>query len=203
MSNQDYILTKSTELFMKYGIKSLTIDDIAREFGMSKKTLYAHVENKSDLVYKSMQWHIEREECDFKEIVQNAGNAVEEMMMIVNNVTEHIKSLNTNIIFELQKFFPDTFVLFNEFREKHIRMAILSNLKRGVEEGFYREDLDVEIVSRIYVTNTFSFFDQNLFNAKSYQFIDLYREFMKYHLHGIVSAKGLKYIQKIKALQVK
>jgi hypothetical protein len=82
-------------------------------------------------------------------------------------------------------------------------MAILSNLKRGVEEGYYREDLDVEIVSRIYVTNTFSFFDQNLFNAKSYQFIDLYREFMKYHLHGIVSTKGLKYIQKIKALQLK
>ncbi len=188
---------------MKYGIKSLTMDDIARELGMSKKTLYAHVENKNDLVYQSMQWHIEREECDFKEIANKASNAVEEMMNIITNAAEHIKSLNTNIIFELQKFFPETYELFNKFREDHIRKAILSNLQRGVEEGYYREDMDVEVVSKIYVSNTFILFDQNLFPSKKHQFIELYREFMNYHLHGIVSSKGLKYIQKIKALNSK
>lgn len=186
---------------MKYGIKSLTMDDIAREFGMSKKTLYAVVENKNDLVYKSMQYHIEREESDFKKITKSATNALEEMVMIIENVTEHIKSLNTNIVFELQRFFPEAFELFNEFRENHIRKAILANLKRGVDEGFYREDINVEIVSKIYVASTFSLFDQNLFSSKNYHFIDLYREYIKYHLHGIVSPKGMKHIQKIKALQ--
>ena len=85
MSSKEQILVKATDLFMRYGIKSLTMDDIAREFGISKKTLYTYVSNKNDLVHQSMQWHIEREVCDFQVITKNANNAVEEMIMIINN----------------------------------------------------------------------------------------------------------------------
>lgn len=199
MTIQDKILAQSTSLFMRFGIKSMTMDDLAKHMGISKKTLYQTVENKADLVYKVMQQHIQIEVEQIRTIQFSAINAVDEMMKIVENVASHMQEIDLSIIYDLQRHFPEAFDLFENFRQTHVRNAIQKNLKRGIDEGLYRDGMDVDIISGFYISSIVAIFDQKNFSSKSYSFLTIYGQFIKYHLHGILSAQGIKIFNKIQS----
>ncbi|MBL7799503.1 MAG: TetR/AcrR family transcriptional regulator [Chitinophagales bacterium] len=201
MTIEQQILAKSTELFIKYGLKNLTMDEIARELGMSKKTIYQYCENKADLIEKSMRAHIKKEECDLVLIEGKAKNAIDETLLMFEYIMDHIRGVSGNMIYEMQKYYPKAYALFNEYTECQIQTKISKNLARGIEEGFYRSDMNPDIVSKIYISAVVFLFDQKLFPVKQYAFPDLYREFMTYHLHGILSVKGLKYVEQKKLVK--
>ncbi len=203
MELEDLLLEKSSALFLRYGIKSITMDDIAKELGMSKKTIYQVVDNKADLVYKTMESHIKLELAKLDKIKDNATDAVDEMIQIVESTAIHIQGIDTTILFDLQKYFPLAFDLFNGYRENHIQKAILENLERGKAEGYYRENLNTDVISKIYISIILSLFDQHTFPSNKYSFVSLYTEFVNYHLQGILSAKGMKYFEKKNKLKQK
>ena len=201
MSQLDNIIGKSAELFLRFGVKSLTMDEIARQLGMSKKTIYQYVSNKSDLVQKVMQAQLDKEDTYIKEVQKTSKNAVEENLRMMTFMCEDLQGFSATIFFELQKYYPESYALFNEHREKVALRRILSNLKAGIKEGYYRRDIDAEIVSRIFVSALDILIDQQRFPSKKYHFYNLYKEFINYHLGGILTPKGQTYLEQSKLLK--
>lgn len=194
--NKQYqaLLSKSRELFMKHGVKSLTMDEIAKQMGMSKKTIYQFVENKGDLIKVTMQDFLQEEEKHMVGIMKNSVNAVDELINMIDYFLQVVREFNATTLNEVQKYYPETWNVYNEYRFNFMLGLIRDNLKNGVKEGYYRADLDTDIISKIYVLAVEILLNQEVFPAKQYSFLTIYREFLSYHLRGIVSAKGLKYL---------
>jgi AcrR family transcriptional regulator len=194
--NKQYaaLLNKSRELFMKHGVKSLTMDEIAKQMGMSKKTIYQFVENKADLIKLTMQDFLDEEQQHMATIIKNSNNSVDELINMIEYFLQVVREFNATTLHEVQTYYPETWKVYNDYRFNFMLGLIEDNLKKGVAEGYYREDLDTDIISKIYVLAVEILLNQELFPAKQYTFLKIYREFLNYHLRGIVSAKGLKYI---------
>jgi TetR/AcrR family transcriptional regulator, cholesterol catabolism regulator len=191
MSTDIHIMHRVLELFFKYGIKSLTMDDVARELAISKKTLYLHVENKADLVLKTTQAYIDAENQELAEATLVSGNALDEMMHMVNYFTTHLRDFNASTYLELQRYYPESYALISAYREQVVLKSIILNLQTGKTEGLYRDDFNPEIIGRIYIYALDLLVSPQLFPPQKYHFITLYKEFVHYHLCGILSPKGL------------
>lgn len=202
MGTRNTIIAKCSELFLRYGVKNLTMDDIARELGMSKKTIYQYVQNKSDLIKKVMQAHLDKEIATLDEVGKNAQNALEEHVRMLTYMSRELQTFNASVFAELQKYYPDSYALFNEYREKVSLPHILRNLERGIREGLYRDDMNPEIVARIYVYALDILIDQQRFPSRRYHFYTLYMEFVNYHLSGILTDKGQKFLRQSKLLKL-
>lgn len=182
-------------LFMQYGIKSLTMDDIARHLGMSKKTLYQSFSDKSDLVLQGIQAHIDTEQLALEEIHAKSENAIEEMFLISQHVSVHLQRLHPSILFDLEKYYPTAFSKFSEYKMKVIMTSITRNIKDGVAQGLYRENINVPIISGLYIGRMDVCFDQQLFPSSQYNAKDVYFEAIRYHIRGIASEKGIEYLK--------
>ena len=201
MSQLPYIIERCAGLFIRYGVKNLTMDDIAKELAVSKKTLYLFVANKADLVHQVMQGHIKKEIKYFQEVKKSAKNAVEENLLMIAFMSEELQEFNTSVFFDLQKYYPSSYALLNEHREKVVLRHILNNLKEGMKQGWYRADMNSDIVARIYVHALDILIDQKLFPSMRYPFFTLYQEYVRYHLRGILTEKGIKQLEKIERLK--
>ncbi len=195
MINQ--LLVKAGELFFKYGIRSVSMDDIARELGISKKTLYLTVENKADLVHKSMvEWlKIDKEACN--SIIDVKKNAIDELIEIGQHVREFLKGLNPSLMYDLQKYYPEVWKLNDLYKWDFIAPVIRANMLKGIEQGMFRDDLNVEMIARLYLVKTTSMLNNKTFPVDRFPLTDLYVEFLKYHIRGIASPKGNKRLDKI------
>lgn len=195
-SKEEQLLEQIEKLFMRYGVRSLTMDDIARELGISKKTIYLHFEDKADLVKKGMASHFVREEKKMQCVFQDSKNAIDELFNITSCVRENIKSVQPSIMYDLQKYYPEAWKQFNTHKFGFILNSISNNLKRGIEEGYYRAEINVDVVSKLYVSRIEIIFDQDFFPSDKYNLLDVHFEMVSYHLYAICSSKGLKYLEK-------
>lgn len=196
MSKQlDTLLVKSRDLFKRYGVKNLTMDDIARELGMSKKTIYQQVENKAELVKKSMQYYLTEEREKMKEILESKPNSVDAMIELFSYFIGQISEFNPLAFHELQKYYPETWEIYIEYRNFYFHSKIVGNIEEGMKQGVYREGLDPDIISKLYINGFDLLLDPNIFPPKKYVFLSVYKEFLNYHLRGILSAKGLKFLE--------
>ena len=187
---QDKWLRRTTELFLRYGIKSITMDDVAREIGISKKTLYQFVENKDDLVSKVMDRHI-AEQCTMDETIHGqATDAIDEMTNVGKQVVSEMQRMKPNVVHELQKYHRDVWERIQHFQWDHIYKVTLENIEWGRRDGLYREDFDADVAARFYISGSFSIFDDKVFPKPPYSFDNLFREYILNYLHGIVSDKG-------------
>lgn len=194
MEEKDIII-KAVELFVKYGIKSMTMDDIAREMGVSKKTLYQFVENKKDLVKKVMSLHIHNQQDCICEMHSAEGNAIDKLMEIGAFVNQHMRSLHPSVIFDLKKYHPEAWGYLNKHKEEFIYTTIKSNLEEGMSEGLYREDLKPDLVARLYMGMTNALIDPESFPSDQFSKEELHNEMTKYHIRAVLSKKGIEYIK--------
>lgn len=193
------ILDAAQYLFLKYGIRSVTMSDISRELGMSKKTLYVYIENKDDLIEKVLLRDIERDKRDLSAISLTATNALEEMLLMSTEVQKKIQEINPSVIYDLKKYHGIAWQHFEHFHKEFIHSCIYENLQRGIREGIYRQNINPNIISRIYIGFFPVFTDYDLFPVHEYPPQSVLYEFMHYHLNGIVSDKGRKLLyEKIK-----
>ena len=190
MEAETKILKKSSEMFMTYGIKSVTMDDISRANGISKKTLYRYVDNKADLLNKVLVLQNEEEKLALIECKEQANNAIEEMILISRYVNKLLQSINPSAVYDLQKYYIEHWNLMRSLHEQYIFNMIKDNLKVGTTEGLYRNDMNIDVVAKLYGGTSDLILDTNLFPIKKYKRSDLHREMVRYHLHAIVSEKG-------------
>ena len=191
------ILNKATDLFLNYGFKSVTMDDLAQEMGISKKTIYSHFENKTKLVEEATMnlfWEISN---GIDHIIALKKNPIEELYEIKKFVMARLKDEKASTLYQLQKYYPR---LFETLKKKEIEVmqdCLVDNIRRGMEIGIYRENLNVQFVARIYFSGAISLSDHDLFPLSMFSKIELEDYFLEYHLRGVVTPKGRKILNEI------
>ena len=189
------ILEHSLQLFIRYGIRSVSMDDIARDLGMSKKTLYQYVSNKAELVKMGMERHLQAELEMVDQLFKTGRNAIDEMIEIGNHVSRQLKLLNTNIIFDLQKYYRESWTLIEQHRTEFIYQTIIKNMEQGINEGLYRSNLKADLIATFYIEKASIFINNDFWHDSKYTPADVYTELLKYHIYGIASEKGMQYLQ--------
>ncbi len=178
------------ELFFRLGIRNLTMDDVARELGISKKTLYQHVESKDDLVKKVVAMGIEADCTDHESILAASTDAIDEMLLVAEHIVRQVRQVKPSLMFELQRHHPEAWALMDDFHSQSIRHWIRANIIRGIDEGLYRPDANPEIVASLYVAAAANILDERFFPHGKFAFEEVIRQFMVWHLAGVCSEKG-------------
>lgn len=190
------ILDGVSLLYMKYGIKSVTMDDVAKELGISKKTLYLYVKDKEDLVKQVVSYHITKQNCEFDHIELENMNAIDVLLHVSQQVLQFFSDFTPNVRYDLQKYYPTVLKLFSDHRNEHIYKNIRTNLDKGIKDGLYRNNIDPHVIAATYVSRIDVIFDNTYFPHDKYSFSHLFQELFTYHIYGIASKKGIEYYEK-------
>lgn len=194
MNVKENLVSTAFDLFLKYGIKSVSMDDISRKLGISKKTIYSVINTKDELIDDVLISHLQKDKCDIKSILDQSHDAIDEMVRITRHILAFISSMTPSIIYDLKKYHPQAW---NKIEKEHfsfIQQTIYNNLIRGQKEGLYRKDFDPRIIAMLYVNKSHAIVDEDRFPLDSFDKIKLVKEMIFYHLHGIVSEKGKEII---------
>ena len=192
MNYKEKILKKTFDLIMKYGIKSVSMDDISTSIGISKKTIYQFFENKRSLISEVIDDHIEQDEKDIEEIIANSNNAIDEIVDIARHILSFLRGMSPSMIFDTKKYYPR---VWEKVERKHFtffKNIIKDNIVRGQKEGLYLENINAEIISRLYVSQTLAISDDYTFPVSQYNKEELYKTLIAYHIRGLMSDKGRK-----------
>jgi AcrR family transcriptional regulator len=185
------ILRRVLGLYRKYGIRSVTMDDVSHELGISKKTLYQYIRDKDELVRKVIDLEISTRHDHMQERFKIDLNAIEELVEIARCVGYMLKGYSPVIEYDLKKYYPDLYVKLREIRRDYMHQFIYGNLKKGKEEGLYRENLDIDIISKLSVSHIDSIFESEVISVPEFLDPRFFFEFFIYHLRGIANEKGL------------
>jgi TetR/AcrR family transcriptional regulator, cholesterol catabolism regulator len=203
MDVKERILVKSDELFNRYGIRSVSMDDIAAQLGMSKKTLYQYYTDKDDLVRAVFTGVMEfnRDACLAEK--KAAENAVHEVFLAFDRVQEMFANMNPSVLFDLEKYHPSTFGKFKEYKNVFLYQMIKSNIERGIKEELYRDDIDIDVLSRYRINSIMLAFDSEVFPNNRSNILHIEQQLVDHFLYGLATAKGQKLIQKYKNQRTK
>jgi AcrR family transcriptional regulator len=189
------ILQKATEMFLTLGFKSVTMDDIAAELGISKKTIYQHYANKTDLIEASTMHLFDTISDGIDSIREQEKNSIEEIFTIRSFMMQHLNNESASPFYQLQKFFPKIFSCLRAKQFDKMHNCMKENLQRGMECGVYRPDINVEFISRIYFTGLTGVKDTDIFPGNLFEINDVTRQYLEYHMRAIVTEKGLKILK--------
>jgi TetR/AcrR family transcriptional regulator, cholesterol catabolism regulator len=195
---KDKILIGAEGLFMKYGIRSVSMDDIARHLSVSKKTLYQHFADKDELVTIMSQGHMKREVKEYEEIANASENSIDELNKISLQIKCDMEDMNPSLLFDLQKFHPKAWALWLDHKNDFIKSSIVRNLKQGISEGYFRPEINPEVmgISRLILIE--AAFDGNLFPKEKFNLVDLQSQFFDHFVYGLCTDKGRKLYEKYK-----
>ena len=189
------IIEQAFKVFMKYGIKAVTMDDMARHLGISKKTLYKYVKDKNDLVEQSLDFQCAYEHEAVCTIREQGLNAIDEMYEIGHFVSSLLKEVHPSIHYDLEKYHPGA--LKNKLNKhfENMHKCMLENLNKGIKDGMYRKDLNAEVIAKIYFKKIDILFDTQMFPPDQITTQELYAVLFRYHIRGIASKKGIEYLE--------
>jgi len=186
------ILDTSKELFLNLGFKSVTMDEIASKLGVSKKTIYKYFENKTELVAAVTEYMFTTVSCGIDTICELKTNPIEEIFSIKRLIMKHLKDEKSSPQYQLQKYYPK---IYASLTQKQFD-CVLNNLKKGIENGLYREHIDLEFTSRIYFNGMVGIKNKDLFPLTNYSMNTLMNHYLEYHLRGIATEKGVQELKK-------
>ncbi len=182
-------------MFLTLGVKSVTMDEIASEMGISKKTIYAHFPTKTKLIDATASFVFEKISLGIEEIKEEKKDPIEELYAIKDFACEHLKDEKSSPQYQLQKYYPKVYSSIRKKQRKILDEITLQNLKKGIEKGVYRSDLPIEFTSRIYFTGILGIKDDDLFPEPEFSSHLLTEMHLEYHLRAIVTSKGLKKLE--------
>lgn len=194
---KEQILNKATDMFLTLGFKSVTMDDIANEMGISKKTIYQHFSNKDSLVKAVTTNLFEDISCGIDQIILANKNPIEELFAIKDFVLKNLKDENTLPIYQLHKYYPRIHksLMLKQFDK--MGSCVVENLEKGIGLGLFREEINKEYISRFYFSGMNSIKDVELFNPEVFSLKDLQNHYLEYHLRGICTLKGIEQLETI------
>jgi AcrR family transcriptional regulator len=192
------ILKGAESLFMKYGVRSISMDDIARHLSVSKKTLYQHFADKEDLVTMTCQTHIEEMAGEFEEIQKSAKNAIDELAKISICLRQSSEEMNPSLLFDLQKYHPRAWSVWLNHKNNFIRETVIRNLKQGIEEGYFRPEIDKEVIAMVRLEMVQLPFDDRIFPPSQFKLSEVQMQIFDHFVYGITTEKGRKLYQKFK-----
>ncbi|NCD72186.1 TetR/AcrR family transcriptional regulator [Mucilaginibacter agri] len=192
MSQEQRILEGALELFMQAGIKSVTMDDIARHLGMSKKTIYQHFSDKNELVVALTKTRMEEDERMMKEMLEGQDNVIKQLIDMMKCSEEILAKMNPIVIHDMQKYHPEGWKLIQQFKAKTLVVTLEELLTRGIKEGFIRPELDVKIIARMRMLQVETGFDNMVFPITEFNQWKVQQQFLEHFNYGIVTLEGYK-----------
>jgi TetR/AcrR family transcriptional regulator, cholesterol catabolism regulator len=197
MDKKAEIAEKAGEMFMRYGIKSVSMDDLSRELGVSKKTIYTYFTDKNVLVEFVLESKvcIIQQECQFA--LKVCENAIAELYQFINVAAQNMNSIHPSVIFDLQKYHPNGWKLIEKHEKEYVLPVIMENIVRGRQEGLYREDFDATTVAQIYVSINDSIFNRTIYGSGELSIAQILSESLRFILFGMATEKGKILIQKL------
>lgn len=196
MDTKDRILARAAALFMRNGIRSVSMDDIAADLGMSKKTLYKTFTNKDEIVLAVMTTHLCQAQGECARVASSAADAVQEMLTISAWADQQFSNIHPSIFHDLRKYYPAAWALFSEHKGTFILDQITQNLRRGIAEGLFRADLDVEVLARLNLAQIDLAFDPELYPPAQFAPARVNKVFDEHFLLGVATLKGHRLFNK-------
>jgi AcrR family transcriptional regulator len=203
MDPKERILVKSNELFNRYGIRSVSMDDIAAQLGMSKKTLYQYYTDKDELVNAVFDVVLSINKNNCTECIKKGDNAIHEVFLSFDIMEEMLKTMNPSVLFDMQKYHPSAYKKFDDFKNGFLYRIIKTNLERGIKEELYREEIDTDILSRYRLHTVLLSFNPEVFPSNKANLVYIEQQLIECFLYGLASPKGYKLIQKYKNQRTK
>ena len=189
---KDLILNKGSELFLTLGFKSVTMDHIANEMGISKKTIYNFFQNKTDLVKAVTSYMFKGITTGVTEIKKNSSDPISEIYDINLFLIKFLKRESVSPLYQLQKYYPLIHKDINKKQFNFITKSTTKSLKNGIKLGLFRKDIKIDFISRLYFKGMIGIRDLETFPLKTYNPVKLQTDFIEYHLRAIVTDEGLK-----------
>ncbi|NVJ85276.1 MAG: TetR/AcrR family transcriptional regulator [Algoriphagus sp.] len=188
---REKILEAAIEQFSRYGVRSVTMDDIARHLGISKKTLYQEFADKKELVKIAFDQVLKRDQNMIEVIMNDSDDhVIETLVHLSRMMRERLQSINPITIMEVQKYFPDAWQIFVHHKEEVILSQMMDILERGKKLGYFRQEIEVPILARIRVDQISGAMDSSNFQDANYDIVKIQLEMMDHFLHGIFTEKG-------------
>ncbi len=200
MEPNEKIQQTALQMFFRYGIKHVTMDDIAKELGMSKKTIYQYFKEKDDLVNQVCESEIKIHERDFNEFGKSAKDPIHEIILISDKMRDIMHHINPLFFLDLQKFYPVAFEAFQTFKSTCAFSNIVQNIDSGIKQGLYREDIDIEFAARYRLTQIDMLMFGNYFNTEKISFVEISEQLLEWFVYGICTLKGHKQLDHYKKL---
>jgi TetR/AcrR family transcriptional regulator, cholesterol catabolism regulator len=194
---KERILNGARELFMRYGLKSVTMDDLAKHLAISKKTIYQFFKDKHDLVSQICESHLSTEKCQLEQITASATNVLDESIKIGEHLRREMQSMNPGLLYEMQKFHPSAWNIYLDHKNRVIIPLIIKNLKRGIEEGFFRPDINMEILARLRTEQVQMAFDPVLFPKDRFSFAEIQLQLLEHYTRGLLTRKGFMELERL------
>jgi AcrR family transcriptional regulator len=198
MEVKDRIRVKADELFMKYGIRSVSMDDIASQLGISKKTIYQFFADKDELVDAVVHADVQEMQTDCSNCTRSAKDAVHEIFITMERIVDQFQNMNPMVLYDLEKFHETAYRKFMEHKHKFLFQIIKNNIEWGIKEELYRPELNVDVMSKYRLESMMLPFNMTLFPPAKYNLADVTREIIEHYVYGLATLKGHKLIQKYK-----
>jgi AcrR family transcriptional regulator len=190
METQERILDTAFDLFRQFGTRSITMDDIAQKMGVSKKTLYAHFVDKNEMVVHAITRFLRVMDQEFKTNQEQATDAIDELFQVMNMLDKNFRNMSPVIMLDLQKFHASAFQVFQDFKNNSLQKTIRDNLERGIREGLYRKDFDVDIMTQYRLTTAMLCFQPDIFPLGKYELAKVQCILLEHFMYGLVSKDG-------------
>jgi AcrR family transcriptional regulator len=198
MDVKERIQTKAHELFMQFGIRSVSMDDIANSLGMSKKTLYQYFADKDELVDAVVDTHITIMQSDCTGCHKVATDALHEIFLMMGNIIEQLSNMNPMVLNDLEKFHFRAYRRFAEHKNKFLVKIIRENIEWGKKEELYRADINVDVLSKFRLESMMIPFNVSVFPPGKYNLAEISAIIIEHFIYGLATVKGHKLILKYK-----
>lgn len=200
---KDRIRQKADELFMKYGTRSVSMDDIANALGMSKKTIYHYFSDKNELVDAVMDFTLDEMRHDCMSACEGGRDAIHEIFLTMERIVEEFSNMSAVVLNDLQKFHNRSFEKFLEHKNKYLFRIIEQNIVRGIAEGLYRKEINIDVISKFRIESMMLPFNMDVFPPAKYNLAEVTKEIIEHYVFGLASTKGHKLILKYKEERIK
>jgi AcrR family transcriptional regulator len=195
MKLKEKIISQSLLLFMKKGVRSVNMDDISSHLGISKKTLYLYVKNKPDLVFQSFNLLCQQLSQSLSTIIAEEKNAIDELYQMDEQIFFLLKSMHISIVGELKKYYLESWELIENFKKSFLLNLIETNIKKGISQNLFRQDLNSNMIAKIFINRCETLVNGELFNDSEFNLRDVLKEHRIYHVRGIASLKGVIHLE--------
>jgi len=201
MNQTERIIQGGEELLLKAGIKSVTMDDIAKHLGMSKKTIYLFFKDKNELVMALVKKKLQDDECQLSEIISKSGNVIEEMINMMKCSEDIFSRINPIVIHDMQKYHPDAWKQFQNFKTDVLAGKLEELLTKGIQQGYIRPEIDVKILAKMRVAQFELGFNTNIFPLAEFSPWKVQYQFLEHFNYGICTLKGYKLLNQYKNIK--
>ncbi|MBB6107484.1 TetR/AcrR family transcriptional regulator [Mucilaginibacter lappiensis] len=198
MSQIERVIQGSLELFLRAGIKSITMDDIAKHIGMSKKTIYQFFKDKNELVTAVLRIRLKEDEDQITDIISKSDNVIDEMINMMKCSEEIFSEINPIVVHDMQKYHPEAWAEFQKFKAEVLIRTMEELLVKGMKQGYIRQDIDVKILARMRVNQIELGFNTEIFPIAEFNLWKVQVQFLEHFNYGICTLKGYKLLNQYK-----